>query len=839
VTKKLSHGLIAVLILTICCAAAYASANILTRSVQFSIDPQPLSSALIAFSTQSGVQVAMARADVAQLKSNGVQGMRTVAEALRMLLDGTGLSFDAVGINTVAITGAQSQPSASEKTSLNAAGSSGSTHLAQAESAGPVSPGSSGANEPAKLEEIIVTAQKRAERLQDVPLPVTAVSAETLINTNQLRLQDYYSSIPGLSVTPGIQSTQILAIRGITTGPGNPTVGVTVDDVPYGSSTNLGGGQVVPDIDPGDLARVEVLRGPQGALYGASSMGGLVKFVTADPSMEGLSGRAQVGVDGVYSGDEVGYNFRASVNVPLSDTVAIRASGFTRRDPGYIYNVQTGQGGVNRAKADGGRLSALWRPSDAFSLKLSALVQRISGYGSSDVDVPTAGYPQTSGLGPLQQSYLRGSGGYDRKVQAYSATAIAKFGDTELTAVSGYNVNSYSDSFDASYLLGSLAQSLFQVSGAPLLNDNRTSKFSEEIRLSVPIGERLEWLVGAFYTHEDSQYEQSFVAVDPATAAQVGTISSTSFPTTYQEYAAFTNLTLHITDAFDVQVGGRESENKQTYTSSSAGVLVTPEVQTKANDFTYLVTPEFKLSPDLMVYARLASGYRAGGPNPGANGAVPAKYDPDKTRNYELGFKGSVLDHVLIIDASLYRIDWSDIQLNLFDQKDVLAYIANGSRAKSQGIELSLEARPASGLTIAAWGVWNDAQLVEAFPAASTVFGTTGDKLPYTSRFSGNISLDQSFPLRNDLSAFVGATLAYVGDREGVFTGSAQRQDFPSYTRMDLRTGVKYDGWTGSLFVTNVTDQRGVLTGGLGAFPPFGFTYIQPRTVGVNVIRSF
>jgi outer membrane receptor protein involved in Fe transport len=164
-------------------------------------------------------------------------------------------------------------------------------------------------------------------------------------------------------------SFQQLSIRGIMSGLyTNPTVGITVDDVPYGSSTFLGGGggTVMPDIDPADLARIEVLRGPQGTLYGASSMGGLLKFVTVDPSTDGVSGRIEGGINSVYNGAELGYGARGSVNVPLGDVLAVRVSAFSRQDPGYVDNVQSGQRGVNKTDVDGGRLSALWRPSDLF-----------------------------------------------------------------------------------------------------------------------------------------------------------------------------------------------------------------------------------------------------------------------------------------------------------------------------------------------------------------------------------------------------------------------------------------------------------------------------------------
>src|SRR5262249_53574690 len=150
-------------------------------------------------------------------------------------------------------------------------------------------------------------------------------------------------------------------------------------------------------------------------------------------------------------------------------------------------------------------------------------------------------------------------------------------------------------------------------------------------------------------------------------------------------------------------------------------------------------TPRFKVSSSLMTYARLASGYRPGGTNntvPGVT-VAPPNFKPDTTRNYEIGVKGDVLHNTLSYDASLYYIGWNDIQLQVFDLNSG-GYVANGGRAKSEGVELSVDLRPATGLTLAAWVTWNDAVLTEAFPPASAIFGAAGDRLPFGSRFSGN-----------------------------------------------------------------------------------------------------
>jgi len=707
--------------------------------------------------------------------------------------------------------------------------------------------------------EVTVTAEKKTENLLDVPMPVTAISAGALVDSNQLRLQDYHTLVPGFDVspTPGSGGEQILSVRGITAGAGtNPTVGVTIDEVPYGSSTSAGGGNAVPDLDPSDLARVEVLRGPQGTLYGVSSMGGVLKYVTVDPSTAGTNGRVQAGTESVHNGAEPGYNFRGAVNVPLGDAVAVRASGFTRQDPGYVDNPVLGIDGIDEDHVSGGRIAVLWQPSDRVRVKLGASYQDTAGNGSDDVDVPTVGYPQTSGLGDLQQNYIRGVGGYHRKVQAYSANLTAKRGNLDLTVLTGYNINTEAHSFDYTYALGGLTNAFFGVRGTQAVNSVKDSKFAQEIRLAAPIGERFEWLCGAFYTHEIAPHTQDLRAEDSATGAVVGTGLALISQNTYQEYAAFTDLTFHVTKQVDVQVGGRESHIDQSYRQSEIGpyvpgfaqgassALVNPTVKSQDSVFTYLVTTRRKISQNFMVYARLASGYRPGGPNANLGVGIPRQYDPDKTQNYEVGVKAEFIDHTLAVDASLYYIDWRHIQLLLLDPQTQTTYNSNGSGAKSQGLEVTVQSRPITGLTIAAWVAWDDAVLRQAFPVTSTAYGGAGDRLPMSSRFSANLSLQQDVLLGSSMSGFVGASASYVGDREGVFQGSSlgsplPRQNYPSYARADLRAGVRRGAWATNLFVNNVADKRGVRGGGLGNFPPYAFQYIQPRTVGLSLSRTF
>jgi iron complex outermembrane recepter protein len=705
----------------------------------------------------------------------------------------------------------------------------------------------------ASADEILVTAQKRDELLKDVAVPVTVLKVDTLTGSNKSSIKDYFSAVPGLALVPfETNGAASIAIRGVTTGGfTNPTVGITIDDVPFGSSTSLGGGTPSLDLDPSDLASIEVLRGPQGTLYGASSIGGLLKYVTSVPSVTEFSGRVEAGLNTMsYSGD-IGYVVRGAVNVPISESVAIRATAFSRSDPGYIDNVLTGQKDVNDSKAVGGRLSALFNLSESFSIRASALYQNTKT-GALDEEHTGPGH----NLGAREQSIVRGTGAGEREVQAYSLAMNLDLGAVDLTSLTGYSVNDLRDSFDYSFYLGqvpgSFSDATFGVAGAPLVERYLTKKFSQEFRASAQIGDMIDWRLGGFFTDEQSPDWQRIDAADPLTGAVAGELALFDWKVTYREYAAFSDVTVKLSPIFDINFGARKSWIRQSYAEIDTGPYaaayqggspaIFPKTTTKDSKFTYLVTPRLKLTSGWMIYARLATGYRPGGPNStAALFGLPLSYKPDTTTNYELGVKGSVLDNKLFIDASLYHIDWRDIQISLVDAATSLTYNANGATAKSQGIELSLTAKPWRGMSVTAWGTWNDAALKEPFPATSTVYGVKGDRLPFTSRYSASLSLQQDFPLSDNWSGFVGGQLDYVGRRIGAFTGPppAERQVYPSYVKVDLKASVENGPWAVNIFANNVTNRRGVLTGGAASLFPYSFRYLPPRRIGFSIARTF
>jgi outer membrane receptor protein involved in Fe transport len=843
-----------VLTVTFTLAATTAVAQMTSH---FNLPAQPLADSLRAVAGQTHSNILFDRRVIAPFAAKPLNAELSVDEALTQLLAGTGLTWRATDSKTVMIVpeeGADTQRPG-EISALDA------TRPADTAESSPwdARSGAGQSNDASglALEEVVVTAQKREERLRDVPVPVTAIGTASLLERQQLRLQDYYNRIPGVSLTlVGDGGTPQITIRGVTTGGiNNPTVASVIDDVPVGASSVGQGAFDVPDLDPSDVSRIEVLRGPQGVLYGASSLGGLIKYVTVDPLIDAFGGHLQAGASSVHKGKDLGYNVGGSVNVPVGERFALRASAFTREEPGYIDRPGAGERDINTVDASGGRLAALWRVSDDLSLKFSALKQDIAVHGSPSVT-------QAAGFGDLEVSgQLAGTGGHDKEFDAYSATLTARLGSAELTSLTGYGTNRIATHADVSFI-GALFAPVFGSGHAISHLRYETSKLSQELRLSVPIGARVEWLLGGFYTRERTDIDQIVPVVNPTlpvtnpiTGEPVTDLLQTHQVAKFEERAAFSAVTFKVTDRFDVQLGGRLSRNDVEDGAQRFGgpfyLLVggpsfsgvTPGARSSDSPFTYLVTPRFKVSPDLMVYARMASGYRSGGPNGnqqllGANG-LPQSYDADTTENYEMGVKGSLFERTVSFDASLYYIDWKDVQISVRHPRVLATYRLNGTRAKSQGVELSADVRPWRGLTVSGWFAWNDAKLTRDLPPGDegTAVASAGDRLPISSRFSGSLSLDQAFPLGNTVSGFAGASVNYVGQREDVFVAKPPRRSLPSYTQLDLNAGAHFNTWRVTASVTNVADTRGELQ--RDALNTALVIYSRPRTFAVSIAKDF
>jgi len=717
--------------------------------------------------------------------------------------------------------------------------------------------------------EIIVTAQKRSERLIDVPVAISAISADALTTQNINRLSEYFDRVPGLQYSN--QRVSGLALRGVTSGGATaPTVALLVDDVQFGGTTGTGQ-PPLPDFDASAISRVEVLRGPQGTLYGASSLGGLIKYVLKEPTLNEFSGRIELGGTAVSHGD-TGYAVRGSVNLPINDWLAISGSGFKRDDAPYLDNANAAAlkaKDVNSRKVWGFRGAALIKPADNFRMVLSALRQKTDAM-NSDLAITAGGVPvcvactvgsPNTAVTTFEPVYgdltINSLDSLNKaKFQLYSARAELELGGVNITSISAWSRADNVITSDVTRVFGGLLRSLYGLTATPnvqIANADQTHKFSQELRLGGDIGTSFSWLAGGFYTVEHAATNQTLIASGSLT----GTPYIGTGPGTYREYAGFADLTWHATDKFDVQIGGRYAHNKQhnesTLNTSPETAPVfgsgTTVADSSDNAFTWLISPSYHFSRDIIAYARVATGYRPGGPNVAAPPSVPTSFGSDRVINYELGFKGKVVPGLLTIDASLFQIDWKKIQLQGTDSVSSLTFLTNGGKARSRGLEFAANLTPWRGMTIDTNLTFTDATLTEDLPilaGATGLKGLSGDRLPFSAKVAANITANQQFPLTDRLEGNVGFTVVYLGDRAGTFVTNAAnatrpRMLLPEYTTVDIRGGLTFDDvWSANVYIRNLFDKRGVAAADNrnGVNIPTAL-FIQPRTFGVTLARSF
>ena len=744
---------------------------------------------------------------------------------------------------------------------------------------------------------IIVTAQKREQVLLEVPQSVTVVGGDTLERENATNFQDYLSLVPGFSLEQDQAGESRITLRGANTGGVASTVAVFMDEVPFGSSTGLANGAILSgDFDPFDLARIEVLRGPQGTLYGASSFGGVLKYVTNSPRLDRFEVRGKAGFESTKGGG-LGHNAAAVLNAPLGDKAAVRVSAFVRKEPGYVNSIGNNplfsvgelipgfpdpprpvfeigstlvEDDINERKTYGGRASILFQPVDTVSVRLTAFAQNLNAGGSSFFEVD----PDT--LDPLYGGLVQSLYSPEPtriKYRVYSGTVDWDLGFANLFSSTAYSTFSEKFERDFNFAFAPLVNFLaanpdiaalagLQITDAPLghpvgvqlFQTTATDKFTQEFRLSSPNNDTIEWLIGAFYTHEKSAIDpQNIFATEFGTNnpdPDVDPLAEIFLRSKYKEYAAFANATWHITPRLDLTAGGRLAHNKQhanlLISGPLAGSQEIPDLNSDETVFTYSVAPRFEVNDHTSVYARVATGYRPGGPNvipPDSD--VPLTYDADRLTSWEVGLKTEAPDRLWSLEAAAYHLKWKDIQL--FAIVNDIGINANGGRARINGVELSGTLRPVHGLRILANGAYTDSKLLDDTPNPEVTGGRAGDPLPYVPKWSAALHADYEFPLSGSLTGAVGGTVNRVG-RRGINLDEVDANNdvirIPGYTEVDLRAGISVDRWSVQAYVQNLFDKDGITSasGFDGATFPngaAGVAIIRPRTFGLSVTANF
>lgn len=717
-------------------------------------------------------------------------------------------------------------------------------------------------------EDIVVTAQKRAQTLLNVPLSVSVVSGETLERQQAFKFEDYLKLVPGLQLTQATLGQGRLVIRGLNTGGVASTVAVYVDETPFGSSSGLVNGAVLAgDFDTFDVARVEVLRGPQGTLYGASSLGGVLKFVTNAPETDKLVVRGRAGVEAVKGGD-MSYYGQAVVNVPLSSTLAVRGTGYYRKDGGFIDSIGTAgsnlHNNIDGSKTYGGRASLLFTPSDELSVRLSAVLQNIDVHAPSIVESDPATASTLYGR-PSQSEFVPQYS--NTRYRVYNATVNFNLGFATLTSSSSYATQKLAFRQDATTDLSGLIAAIFKVPNQLYLaQQTNDKKYTQELRLASTNNRVFEWLVGGYYTHEDGLILQQYVPVTPGTLTEIlppalPLLAKVSLASVYEEEAGFANGTLHLGSRLDLDFGGRYSHNNQHAQQINDGALAggpstLPLARSSENVFTYSAGPKFKLNDHASIYARVAKGFRPGGPNvlppppPGAPPAIPTPttYHSDTVVSYEGGIKAETLDHSFGIDVSAYHIDWSNIQLLAVVNN--FGVNTNAGKAVSDGAEFTLTMRPTSGFDVSVNGAYTHARLKT--DTSPLVGGLAGDQLPYTPKYSVSLNGDYRWSLGTQATAFAGASLRFLSNQAGTFdpnykSAFGHNVRIASYQVVDLRAGIDFGKFTVEAYAKNLNDATGrtfnnvLKANGSFNYPngALGTGVIRPRIVGLALTAAY
>jgi iron complex outermembrane receptor protein len=747
----------------------------------------------------------------------------------------------------------------------------GSTQGGQATPAAAVQPQAvSGADSLADrpdLQEVVVTATRREEAALQVPASLTVLSGDTLDQLGAKSIQDYAPLVPGLQVAEVEPGYSLQVLRGITTGLNatGATVATYIDDTPTtGASVSSLGSTSTPDPDLFDVQRIEVLKGPQGTLYGASSMGGLIKYVTNPPNLTKFEGKVEAGYEGVSGGGN-GNSARALVNIPLlADVLAVRADVFRIAYPGYINNVFRNETDVNAALSVGGRVSVLWRPVDAFSARLTSYYQRLTSDNPGAMDVqpltlqPTSGDLNTAEKLP-EPVYSKWF--VNNMVLSYD------FSWANLSSSTSVEKQYTSNSLDASNYYGTLYGGVVGGNAALVRALTNTTKTTEEVRLVSPGGGTIEWITGFYYTHERAitpQFVDQYEAVGATDTPVFPNLVTVTTDSLLREAAVYGDLTYRFSPSFDLQGGIRYANIAQEYEQTDftfAGASLVPNLggSSTLSKNTYLGVARYHFDQDTMLYARVATGYRPGGPNdviPGVSSA-PATYQSDSLISYELGVKGALASGRFDYTFDAFRINWKNIQVQGVDPVTAFEFYDNGGKAHSQGLELELGYHPVRGLRLGVSGALDDAKLDEDIPVPG-VTARSGNELPYAPKVSYAGTVDYEHPLTSTMRGFGGLTVAGVGARRAYFDDQtvglaplglvSKTGDLPAYATLDLRGGVNFNRVTLTAYLRNVTDKRGAvaLYGAVagadlanGTVGPAALTVIQPRTVGVTARFEF
>jgi iron complex outermembrane recepter protein len=704
------------------------------------------------------------------------------------------------------------------------------------------------------LAEVLVTASKRGEQsIQDTPMAIQAITADQLQEQGIKEFADYARTISGLTFEDAGPGDKKIVIRGLDST-GASTTGLYFDDMVVTSNNSEDGGGRQPDLALVDMERIEVLKGPQGTLYGASSMSGTVLQITNKPDASKVSGSFNVGTGSTDGANGANYNFDATVNVPIvQDVLAIRAVAYENNQQGYIDNKLLGMDGVNNELVKGFRVAARWDIAQDTTLDLMYVNQNTSTMGPAWYQPIFGQFVQSNqSVSPWTDGINAANLAFNWKVAEGTVTATASKMDRNIdyqypgarilcTVFGGYSPSTCY-AFDNSILEGYRSNAF-----EPQTRDITSS----ELRYASAWHGPVQLVAGAFYDDEDNNFHSTVYGLNPEQMILPDLADNYSDRIVHNEVeqkAVFGELTYNITDALSVTGGVRafrfdidqRSDNLPDISRQIAQSLV--YTNSTEQSATYKGNISYKFPNGQLLYFTYSQGFRSGGNNEPDNftGTVLAPYKSDTVDSYELGDKGRFLGGAVELDTAVYLMDWNNLQqrieVNIPGSASV-PEVANVGAAQITGAEVGLQVKPVADLDLL-FGA-NATVLRDVITTAVQGLNNVGDRVPNVPQFTTDVYADYKFSLM-DWQSSARAEYQYVGDSYSEFNKTLPDDTREGdYSLVNFRLSFERDHFRLGAYVDNIFNDIGVITASFDTRTPIEVYSTRPRTVGVTAGYSF
>lgn len=695
------------------------------------------------------------------------------------------------------------------------------------------------------IAEVVVTALKRSTLLQETPMSMLAVSGETLKQRGIDNVTDLLRATPGLSLIDQGAGQRRLVVRGVQSA-GEAQTGLYYDETPMSAgapSTTNDAGQRTPELRLFDVERIEVLRGPQGTLYGSGSMGGTVRVLFNKPTYE--PGAAVDSSFESIEGGDTGYQLNAMLNTPLvDDRLAARSVFYYRDRGGYIDNVALGRDDVNSELSRGGRMLLRYQPTDATTVDAAVHIQREDSFVSLwELPAGTHRSAVPTQL-PVRDDF-----------ELYSLTMNWDLGFATFTGVTSLFKRDLAVTIDASRLMANFGPPGAPFRPAALLQPQDIEDRSHEWRLSSNSSRPLRWTAGVYYEQREAFTISEQLLADPLTGlprTPRNVATSRNIDDTLEQRAVFGEISYDITPALTLTAGGRYFEYDKSITGETTvgfpllGAVVTPPTTVESDEDGWVskVNVAYEIGGGALLYAQANEGFRPGGANQviGLPSAL-TPYEADSLWNYEVGARTRWFADALTVNLAAFRIDWDNMQVSGRTRDGAFNFISNAGEARIQGVELEMATMPLRGLELSLTGAYTDAKLTkdQRDPNVNAP-GLKGDRIPNVPEYSAAFAAGYEWPLIDAFTAIVRTDVNYVGSSDSEFRpNNPNFEQIDHYTLTNLRLGVRHDpaGWAANVFVNNVFDDVAIgriLSNAFGRDLTVG---APPRTIGVNFSKEF